>query len=178
VTLDEGRVALVGTAENQWARISVPSKEVMLQSVFEPGTGEATTDEFGTGRLQDSVVATPTLVVAGDDDDDVHPANDPAKTRADTIAMPAVRTGVWRDRTGRSVFEGRIGGVLHHPARLAIHHQPLTCPTGLELHDLMDLMVPCGIGRCPLPYLMPPRPRRGPAGCAGGRWSSFAWQCS
>lgn len=105
--------ALIGTTGNQWARITVPSNDVMLQSMVEPATGEATTEVVGTGRSQASVVAALAVVVVGDAEDDEHPANDPATTTAGTNATQTVRKWARRLRDGRSGMEGRIGGVLH-----------------------------------------------------------------
>ena len=119
---------MIGTTGNQWARITVPSKDVMLQSVFDPGTGEATTEGVRTGRLQDTVVAAPAMVVVGDEEEDVHPVNDPAMTTADTSATKADRKMAEGLPMGRSASEDDIGGVLHHSTRLAIHHWPRAHP--------------------------------------------------
>jgi len=71
---------------NQWARITVPSKEVTLQSVGVPGTGAATTATDEIGRWQAVVMAgrglaveevVEGLVVAGVAEDEEQPASDP-----------------------------------------------------------------------------------------------------
>jgi len=111
------------TAGNQWARITVPSNDVTLQSAVEPATGEAMTEAAGMGRLQDNVVAEPAAVV-GKAEEDEHPANDPATTAADTDVTQTVRKRAKRLRCGRSAAEVRIRGVLHCLPTGATHCRP------------------------------------------------------
>ncbi len=75
-TVGWGPVPAVGTyavTGNQWARMTVPSNEVMFQSVVDPATGVALTGLAGSGRLH-VVGSAEAAVVVVDDADDEQPA--------------------------------------------------------------------------------------------------------
>jgi hypothetical protein len=99
---------------NQWARMTVPSKDVTFQSVVDPGTGVAGTGVAGSPRwhVADVVVAAVDVVVDAVEEDE-QPVRVPMSTRA-TAAVPQA-IARWRRGTERSEEEacGRIGGVLH-----------------------------------------------------------------
>ena len=99
--------ALIGTTGNQWARITVPSNDVILQSVVEPAPDEAMTEVAGTGRSQASVVAVLAAVVVGEAEEDENPANDPITTTTGTNATQTVRKRAGRLGDGGSAVEGR-----------------------------------------------------------------------
>ena len=79
---------------NQWARMTVPSKEVTFQSVDTPGTGVARTGPVA-GAWQAVVEAVRAAAVVADDDaEDEQPARTTAVT---TRARAAPRSGQrWR----------------------------------------------------------------------------------
>jgi hypothetical protein len=173
VAPDVGLEATVGTTGNQWARITVPSNDVMFQSVVDPATDEATRGVAGTGRLQDSVVPIPAVVVVGGAVADAHPAKDPTTRTPDTIAMAAIGNRMGRLRNGQATGAWCTRGVLHRSPCVAILSQPRFLD-----HDLMDGTVPCGMGLWTVSLPMRLQRRCGPAGCAGGRWWWCAWPCS
>jgi EmrB/QacA subfamily drug resistance transporter len=98
--------------------MTVPSNEVMFQSVVDPATGVALTGLAGSGRLHE-VESAEAAVVVVDDADDEHPARVATTTRASSTAAATGR----RCRDGCSVAEGCIGGVLHRGAVAAIHRR-------------------------------------------------------
>ena len=75
---------------NQWARMIVPSNDVMSQSLVDPGTGVAVTGVDGSPRWHvAAVVAAVPRVVVEEAEDEEQPAREAARTSTTAAVAPA-----------------------------------------------------------------------------------------
>jgi hypothetical protein len=90
-TVGAGCWGVAPATGNQWARILVPSNEVMVQSEATPGTGVATTGAAG-GRWQGGGFHDPPESVTEPDEEAAEALPHPTPTLSNTPASRAERT--------------------------------------------------------------------------------------